>query len=53
MNNADNMVLSVNSRAEKAGDYQKQLIRKKKINVSKAHYLDGETEKTDSTSQLI
>lgn len=54
MNNADNMVPSVNYRAEKAADYQKQLIRKKKkINVSKAHYLDGETEKTVSTSQLI
>lgn len=44
MNNADNMVPSVNYRAEKAADYQKELIRKKKkVNVSKAHYLDGET----------
>lgn len=30
MNNADNMVPSVNYRAEKAADYQKQLIREKK-----------------------
>jgi len=47
MNNADNMVPSVNYRAEKAADYQKQLFRggggKKK--VSKAYYLDGGTEK--------
>lgn len=30
MNNADNMVLSVNYRAEKAADYQQQLFRGKK-----------------------
>lgn len=37
MNNADNMMLSVNCREEKAADYQQQLFRgveKKIISVS-------------------
>lgn len=48
MNNADNMMLSVNYREEKAADYQQQLFRgveKKIISVSNAYYLDGGTEK--------